>query len=64
MRGPMMIRRVKNTKAWRYPLPRWGQYAMGCFYFTIPVVGGFGFGFFGLLAHHTKRMVLFFFSIL
>lgn len=27
-------------KAWRYPLPRWGQYAMGCFYFTIPVVGG------------------------
>jgi hypothetical protein len=30
------------TKAWRYPLPRWGQYAMGCFYFTVPVVGGFG----------------------
>ncbi|KAL7536865.1 hypothetical protein ACHAXR_007443 [Thalassiosira sp. AJA248-18] len=34
--------KIKNTvhTAWRYPLPKWGQYAMGCFYFTIPVVGG------------------------
>lgn len=26
--------------AWRVPLPKWGQFAMGCLYFTIPVVGG------------------------
>ena len=26
--------------AWKYPLPRWGQYAMGCFYASIPIVGG------------------------
>eukprot|EP01082_Thalassiosira_pseudonana_P015830 g13762.t1 g13762 contig9:380912-381537(+) len=34
--------KLKHTvhTAWRYPLPKWGQYAMGCFYFTIPVVGG------------------------
>ncbi|KAL3780928.1 hypothetical protein HJC23_009134 [Cyclotella cryptica] len=33
---------LKHTvhTAWRYPLPRWGQFAMGCVYFTIPVVGG------------------------
>ncbi|KAL7537803.1 hypothetical protein ACHAWF_005900 [Thalassiosira exigua] len=34
--------KLKHTvhTAWRYPLPKWGQYAMGCFYFTIPIVGG------------------------
>ncbi len=34
--------KLKHTvhTAWRYPLPKWGQYAMGCVYFTIPVVGG------------------------
>mmetsp|Transcript_7623 Transcript_7623/g.13456 ORF Transcript_7623/g.13456 Transcript_7623/m.13456 type:complete len:151 (-) Transcript_7623:178-630(-) len=34
--------KIKHTvhTAWRYPLPKWGQYAMGCVYFTIPVVGG------------------------
>jgi hypothetical protein len=26
--------------AWRMPLPKWGQFAMGCFYFSVPVVGG------------------------
>ena len=26
--------------AWKVPLPKWGQFAMGCFYFSIPVVGG------------------------
>lgn len=26
--------------AWRVPLPKWGQFAMGCFYFSVPVVGG------------------------
>jgi hypothetical protein len=26
--------------AWRMPLPKWGQFAMGCIYFSIPVVGG------------------------
>ena len=25
----------------RYPLPRWGQYAMGGVYFTIPVIAGY-----------------------
>ncbi|KAL3756956.1 hypothetical protein ACHAWU_007335 [Discostella pseudostelligera] len=30
----------KVHTAWRYPLPRWGQFAMGCFYFSVPVVGG------------------------
>jgi len=27
--------------AWRVPLPRWGQYMMGCVYFSIPVIGGY-----------------------
>jgi hypothetical protein len=26
--------------AWRMPLPKWSQFAMGCFYFSVPVVGG------------------------
>mmetsp|Transcript_25898 Transcript_25898/g.38366 ORF Transcript_25898/g.38366 Transcript_25898/m.38366 type:complete len:144 (+) Transcript_25898:175-606(+) len=26
--------------AWRMPLPKWGQFAMGCVYFSVPVVGG------------------------
>ena len=26
--------------AWRVPLPKWGQVAMGCLYFSIPVVRG------------------------
>lgn len=26
--------------AWRMPLPKWGQFAMGCFYFSVPVIGG------------------------
>lgn len=26
--------------AWRMPLPKWGQFVMGCFYFSVPVVGG------------------------
>ncbi|KAL3767869.1 hypothetical protein ACHAWO_013688 [Cyclotella atomus] len=34
--------KLKTTvhTAWRYPLPKWGQYAMGCFYASIPLVGG------------------------
>ena len=28
-------------EGWRYPLPRWGQAAMGFVYFCIPVVGGY-----------------------
>mmetsp|Transcript_9216 Transcript_9216/g.11620 ORF Transcript_9216/g.11620 Transcript_9216/m.11620 type:complete len:145 (+) Transcript_9216:68-502(+) len=34
--------RLKNYvhTAWRVPLPRWGQVLMGCFYFSVPVVGG------------------------
>lgn len=28
------------AQAWRYPLPTWGRYAMGCFYASIPIVGG------------------------
>mmetsp|Transcript_16218 Transcript_16218/g.34275 ORF Transcript_16218/g.34275 Transcript_16218/m.34275 type:complete len:140 (-) Transcript_16218:223-642(-) len=34
--------KIKHTvhTAWRYPLPKWGQYAMGCVYFTVPIVGG------------------------
>mmetsp|Transcript_11309 Transcript_11309/g.24878 ORF Transcript_11309/g.24878 Transcript_11309/m.24878 type:complete len:144 (-) Transcript_11309:199-630(-) len=34
--------KIKHTvhTAWRVPLPKWGQYAMGSFYFTIPIVGG------------------------
>jgi len=27
--------------AWRVPLPRWGQFTMGCVYATIPIIGGF-----------------------
>mmetsp|Transcript_15101 Transcript_15101/g.32891 ORF Transcript_15101/g.32891 Transcript_15101/m.32891 type:complete len:149 (+) Transcript_15101:51-497(+) len=35
--------RVKHTvhTAWRYPLPPWGRFVMGCIYFSIPVVGGY-----------------------
>ena len=33
------LKRIVHT-GWRYPLPKWGQFAMGCVYFTIPVVGG------------------------
>mmetsp|Transcript_37495 Transcript_37495/g.90443 ORF Transcript_37495/g.90443 Transcript_37495/m.90443 type:complete len:144 (-) Transcript_37495:121-552(-) len=34
--------KIKHTvhNTWRYPLPKWGRYAMGCIYFTVPVVGG------------------------
>ncbi len=34
--------RLKNYvhTAWKVPLPKWGQFAMGCFYFSVPVVGG------------------------
>jgi hypothetical protein len=24
----------------RYPLPKWGRFIMGCFYFSVPVIGG------------------------
>jgi len=30
----------KVHTAWRYPLPTWGRYAMGCLYASIPIVGG------------------------
>lgn len=35
--------KVKHTvhTAWRYPLPRWGRFVMGCIYFSFPVVGGY-----------------------
>ncbi|CAJ1948309.1 unnamed protein product [Cylindrotheca closterium] len=35
--------RLKHTvhTAWRYPLPPWGRFLMGCFYFSIPVTGGY-----------------------
>jgi hypothetical protein len=35
--------RLKYTvhTAWRYPLPPWGRFLMGCFYFSIPVTVGY-----------------------
>jgi hypothetical protein len=35
--------RLKHTvhTTWRYPLPPWGRFAMGCFYFSMPVVAGY-----------------------
>jgi hypothetical protein len=35
--------RLKHTvhTAWRYPLPPWGRFIMGCFYFSLPVTGGY-----------------------
>jgi len=27
--------------AWRVPLPPWGQFAMGCVYFAVPIVIGY-----------------------
>jgi hypothetical protein len=34
--------RLKHTvhEGMRVPLPKWGRFAMGCFYFCIPLVGG------------------------
>jgi len=34
--------RLKKTihEGWRYPLPPWGRAVMACFYFSVPVVGG------------------------
>ena len=28
------------AQAWRYSFPKWGQYVMHCFYFTVPIVCG------------------------
>jgi hypothetical protein len=33
------IKKYVHT-AWKVPLPKWGQFVMGCFYFSLPVVGG------------------------
>ena len=35
--------KLKHTvhTAWRYPLPPWGRFLAGCFYFSVPVVGGY-----------------------
>jgi hypothetical protein len=34
--------RLKNYvhEGFRVPLPKWGRFLMGCFYFSIPLVGG------------------------
>jgi hypothetical protein len=34
--------KLKHTvhEKFRYPLPPWGRFLMGCFYFSVPVVGG------------------------
>jgi hypothetical protein len=35
--------RLKHTvhTTWKYPLPPWGRFAMGCLYFSMPVVAGY-----------------------